>query len=261
MADDAWRAQGTPPPPNGGELDVPAAGGHPVLRPQVLDAIAGSAMRMHYQPLIDLRDGRTVAYEALARFSGHPDVPPDGWFHRAADFGLRDELELAAVDCALRALDDLKEEVSVCVNVTRHGAMSPGLERVLTRWPVERIILELTEQEEVTDYIAMNRALLRLRRDGLRVAVDDAGAGFASMRHIVSLQPDLIKLDATWVSDIEADPMRRAMVTALATFADQVDSLLVGEAVENARQADVLREIGVPLAQGYFFARPAPLVS
>jgi EAL domain-containing protein (putative c-di-GMP-specific phosphodiesterase class I) len=225
----------------------------------IRDAIAGVSLRMHFQPLVDLAGGRVVAYEALARFQGHPDATPDGWFRTAAQHGLREDLELAAVEYGLRALTDLRDEVAVCVNLSVAGMLSGRLGQCLDGLPPERIVLELTEQEEVDDYRELNRALLRFRADGIRLAVDDAGAGFASMKHIVSLQPDIIKLDASWVSDIDADPVRRAMVASLATFAASIDAVMVGEAVETRAQADVLRDVGVPWAQGYFFARPAPL--
>ncbi|MFN2465136.1 MAG: EAL domain-containing protein [Candidatus Dormibacteria bacterium] len=232
-----------------------------VPQTRVREAIIGGGMRMYYQPLVDLGTSRVVAYEALARFRGHPDLTPDGWFAEAGRHGLREDLELSALRCGLMALDDLREEVSVCVNLSRFGMMSDHLQRSLEGLPLDRIVLELTEQEEVSDYRAMNRALLRLRADGVRLAVDDAGAGFASMRHIVSLQPDLIKLDATWVDDIEADPIRRSMVTAIGSFAASIDAILVGESVETTAQAEVLRDLGVPWAQGYLFARPAPLAA
>ena len=225
----------------------------------IRDAIAGPALQMHFQPLVDLGANRVVAYEALARFRGHPDVTPDGWFRNAATFGLREDLELAALSCGLRALEDLRDEVAVCVNLSASAMRSSKLAACLEGLPPDRIVLELTEQEEVTDYMALNRAILRYRADGVRLAVDDAGAGFASMRHIVSLQPDIIKLDATWVTDIDADPVRRAMVVSLASFARSIDALMVGEAVETQAQADVLRDTGVPWGQGYYFARPAPL--
>ena len=225
----------------------------------IRDAIAGVSLRMHFQPLIDLDGGRVVAYEALARFQGHPDSTPDGWFRTASTHGLREELELAAVGYGLRALDDLRDEVAVCVNLSAAGMLSGKLAKCLEGLPPDRVVLELTEQEEVDDYRELNRALLRFRADGVRLAVDDAGAGFASMKHIVSLQPDIIKLDASWVVDIDADPVRRAMVASLATFAHSIEAVMVGEAVETRAQADVLRDIGVPWAQGYFFARPAPL--
>jgi len=225
----------------------------------VLDAIGGPALRMHYQPLVDLGSSRVVAYEALARFTGHPDVPPDAWFRRASAFGLQETLELEAARRGLRALDDLRDSVAVCVNLSAVGALSPRLGEILDGVPLDRVVLELTEQEEIGDYLALNRAILRWRAAGMRLAVDDAGAGFASMRHIVSLQPDIIKLDATWVTDIEADPVRRAMVAALATFATSIDAVMVGEAVETQVQADVLRDVGVPWAQGFHFAHPAPL--
>ena len=225
----------------------------------IRDAIAGLTLRMHFQPLVDLGVGRVVAYEALARFQGHPDTTPDGWFRTASAHGLRVELELAAVAYGLRALRDLRDEVAVCVNLSAAGMLSGGLARCLEGLPPDRVVLELTEQDEVDDYRELNRALLRYRADGVRLAVDDAGAGFASMKHIVSLQPDIIKLDASWVTDIDADPVRRAMVASLASFATSIDAVMVGEAVETQGQADVLRDIGVPWAQGYFFARPAPL--
>jgi EAL domain-containing protein (putative c-di-GMP-specific phosphodiesterase class I) len=125
--------------------------------------------------------------------------------------------------------------------------------------PLDRLVLELTEHEQVEDYEALNAALLPARRRGLRLAVDDAGAGYASMRHWLLLKPDLLKLDLSLVRDVDSDAAKRALCLAIITFAHTTGMQVVAEGIETRRELATIRALGADYAQGYLLQRPAPL--
>ena len=209
-----------------------------------------------FQPIVDLTTGRTTAFEALSRFDTDPVRAPDVWFNEAADVGLGPELELAAVRAALRYLPSLPSDASLSLNVSPVTAHAPALARLL-RPVARRIVLEITEHAPVEDYEALSDVLRDLRAMGMRLAVDDAGSGFASLRHILRLDPDLIKVDMALIQHITDDRASRAVTHALATFADEIGAAVVAEGVESEDQVVVLRELGVRYAQGFHLGRPA----
>jgi EAL domain-containing protein (putative c-di-GMP-specific phosphodiesterase class I) len=120
-------------------------------------------------------------------------------------------------------------------------------------------VLELTEHASVGNYGRLADALDPLRVRGVRVAVDDAGAGFASFRHILNLNPDIIKLDMALTRGIQADPVRRALASALVTFARELHAVIVAEGIETEAELKALRSLGVGYGQGFFLARPGSL--
>lgn len=214
---------------------------------------------MAYQPIVELASGRIVGVEALARFPSETKRTPEVWFDEAAEVGLGTELQVAAVRLALQALDVLPVDVFVSVNVDPTTAGSSELAHVVERWPAERIVVELTEHAPPSDYPSLRETLDTFRRSGVRIAVDDAGAGFASLRHILELAPDIIKLDISIVRDIDTESSQRALASALVGFAGEIGTQLVAEGVETAEEALTLYSLGVPLIQGYFAARPGPI--
>lgn len=125
--------------------------------------------------------------------------------------------------------------------------------------PPGRIVIEITEHSDVENYEQLLRALLPLRQRGFRLAVDDAGAGYSSLRHILNLQPDFIKLDMGLIRNIDVDPARRALASALIGFARETGSVIIAEGVETASEFETLQLIGVEQVQGYFLGRPMPL--
>jgi EAL domain-containing protein (putative c-di-GMP-specific phosphodiesterase class I) len=148
----------------------------------------------------------------------------------------------------------------IAVNISPKSAITPGFIRVVSTVEPERVIVELTEHARIDDYEELNAALFGLRERGVRLAVDDAGAGFASFRHIIRLGPDIIKLDVSLTRDVDVDPMRRALASSLIRFADEIGAEIIAEGVESRAEVDALRDLGVRYAQGYFFARPGPLL-
>lgn len=216
-------------------------------------------LRMAFQPITALANGDLVGFEALARFPGDPPRPPDQWFAEAAELGLQVELEVAAIRVALASLPALPAGVALWVNVSPSVVTSASFGPALAAAPADRIVLEVTEHAPVDDYAALGSALRRLRSRGLRLAIDDAGAGFASLQHIVRLAPDGIKLDRTLTSHIETDRARRALTSALISFASETDATIVAEGIERRSEVEALRALGVTYGQGYFLGRPGAL--
>jgi EAL domain-containing protein (putative c-di-GMP-specific phosphodiesterase class I)/CheY-like chemotaxis protein len=216
-------------------------------------------MNVVVQPIVELASGRTVGFEALARFTEEPIRSPADWFADAELVGLSTELELAAVRLALRTIDRLPADAYLSVNVSPTTAMSDRLVPMLLGVAPARTFLEITEHAPIADYDGLVAALRPLRERGVRLAIDDAGSGFASLRHILSLSPDVIKLDISLTQGIDSDRSRRALARGLISFGDEVGTHILGEGVETANEMNTLRELGVPFAQGYYFGRPGPV--
>lgn len=214
-----------------------------------------------YQPIFNVSNNRVVGYEALTRFSVEPILPPDHWFNEAAKVDLQEELELAAIRKALRGLDRLPPNTYLSLNAAPATIVKGSLESTLQGYPADRLIVEITEHVSIGDYAPVAAALDRLRRQGVRLAVDDAGSGFASFRHILKLKPDLIKLDISLIQKIDVDPGSRALAAALIRFAEETGSQIVAEGVETEAELAVLRDLNVDKVQGFLLGRPAPLES
>lgn len=221
------------------------------------DVLESGGPAMVLQPIVELATGRLAGAEALARFPAGPEQGPDVWFTDAAAVGLGVELEVAAVRRALARLEDLPPTAYLSLNASPATAISPELQELLTGAPVDRLVLELTEHAQVEDYELLGVALARLRRAGMRIAVDDAGAGYASLRHILNLAPDIIKLDSALVSDVDTDPARLSLAAALKMFADQIGADIVAEGIETESQLSALERLGIRYGQGYHLGRPA----
>ena len=227
-------------------------------RRRVEGALAGDVLRMVFQPITDLASNSVVGVEALARFACAPERPPNEWFAEAAEVGLGTELELAAVRAALGAVDRFSPVTFVSVNISPATALAPELVDLVARGPAARIVLELTEHHRIDSYDSVLGAIDGLRRHGVRMAVDDAGAGYAGLHHILRLRPEILKLDMALTRGIDADPARRALATALVHFASEIDSTIVAEGVETTEELDTLTSLGVQWAQGYLLGRPGP---
>lgn len=231
------------------------------IRARLRGAMAGDGLSMVFQPIVDVDTGGPIGFEALARFEQTPVRGPDVWFAEAAEVGLGVDLELAAIRMALHHLPELPPHAYLAVNASPSTAISGRLDAALGDVPAHRIVLEITEHDVIEAYDDLEAALSGLRRRGVRVAVDDAGAGYASFRHILRLQPDIIKLDMALTRDIDRDRPRRALASALIAFGRDTGSVIVAEGVETAAELRTLRRLGVSAAQGYFLGRPAPMMA
>lgn len=234
---------------------------------QLREVLDTQRLRTVFQPVFGLQDGRLLSVEALTRFDRAVPgdtaaaVCPSEWFRRAGELGLGVELELAAIDVALSSSTALAPDVPLSLNASPATLADPRLEGLLDRHEDRSIILEVTEHAIVRDYPELGRAVTRLRERGCRLAVDDAGAGFASLRHVIRLAPEFIKLDASLTQDIEHDPMRRALAASLVLFSRRTGSQLIAEGIERADDLAAWQQLGADGAQGYLLARPGPLRS
>ncbi len=217
------------------------------------------ALSLVFQPICSLDGNGMIGAEALSRFRGPPHRGPQDWFAEAGEIGREAELELVAVRRALEHMPDVPDPVYLSVNASPATIASGAFHELLEAAPAERIMVEITEHAPVSDYALMDRTLEGIRDLGARVAIDDAGAGFASLRHILRLAPDVIKLDGSLISGIATDRRRQALAAGLISFAEKIGATIVAEGVERADEVEALRDLGVRYGQGYFLARPAPL--
>lgn len=224
-------------------------------RAHLAEVLRREAFSPVFQPIVSIADGSVLGFEALTRFTD--GVKPQARFAEAAALDRGIDLETATLNAALRAASGLPPGCWVSVNV------SPALvldRRVLPRLVAGcrvRLVLEITEHDPVDDYDALTAALAELRPFS-RLSVDDAGSGFASLRHVVTLEPDFVKLDQSWVSGIDDDPARQALVAGLSHFASRTGSQLIAEGVETDTEHKMLSELEVALGQGFLFGEPLP---
>ena len=220
--------------------------------------VTGEGVTMAFQPVVDLASGHTLGFEALARFSSPPPRPPNEWFAEAVALALGVQLELTTVAQALRSLPQVPDDAYLALNCSHRAAVSDEL-AVLLAPHADRLVLEITEHEAIEDYEALVGALAPLRARGTRVAIDDAGAGFASLRHTLHIAPDIVKLDMSLTRGIDGDRTKRALAAAMVSFAEEVGFALVAEGIETREELEALRELGVAGGQGFFLAEPGPL--
>ena len=239
------------------DLEVHKAGEE--KRERIAAVINSNQFSIVYQPIWEIATRQAVGFESLTRFSALPNRPPNEWFGEAAEVGLGTELELAAMRIALGALPSIASHLHLAMNASVETVTSGEFPDVLNGTPHERLTLEITEHTDVEDYQCLLDVLRPLRQRGLKLAVDDAGAGYSSLRHILNLQPDFIKLDMDLVRHIDLDPARRALASALISFARDTNSSIIAEGVETASEFATLQALGVEQAQGYFLGRPMPL--
>lgn len=209
------------------------------------------------QPIVELDSGVRIGAEALSRFPPKWGKPPDVCFAEAHSVGLGDELELQALAAAAGHLDVVPGYIAM--NISPATLLTPEASELLDRLPVDRVLLELSEHDQVEDYDALIAVLAPLRARGMRLAIDDVGAGFSSLRHIVLTAPDVIKLDRTMIDGVSADPVLTTLVRSLVAFGHDCGSQVVAEGVETEQDATALRGLGVDYGQGWHFGRPAPV--
>jgi EAL domain-containing protein (putative c-di-GMP-specific phosphodiesterase class I) len=216
-------------------------------------------MDIEFQPIFDLLDCRIVSLEALARFWTEPMRPPSAWFAEATEVGLGVELELAAMRAALLRLDEFPADVAIALNVSPATALDPRFCELLLD-VADQVVIEITEHAQVDDYDALRAALAPLRERGAQLAIDDVGAGFANLRHILRLAPDIVKLDLSLTQEIARDPAREALASSLVGFAGGVGASIVAEGISSDEDLALLRTLGVDYGQGFHLARPSALL-
>ena len=209
-----------------------------------------------FQPIVSLVDGRTLGFESLSRFRAEPQRPPDRWIAEAHAVGLGLEIEVECVRRACRLRSTIPGGAYLSVNMSPDAILAPEMEAALGPDSLEGLVIEITEHDAVSDYARLAARLADYRGRGALVAIDDAGAGHASMRHVTQLAPDYIKIDRSLIHDIHLDHAKRALVRSMVTLEKDLGAAVVAEGIESTEELRTLRELGVPLGQGYLLARP-----
>lgn len=228
-------------------------------RDRIRDMVSSKMVLTAFQPIRSLSTGSLLGAEALSRFVTEDGSGADYWFPEAAAVGLGAELEFAALMAALTAAEELPAQVYVALNISPETCLDPRMPVLLERSaiPLGRIVLELTERHAVEEYDTLTMVLAPLRSRGLRVAIDDAGSGFASMRHILQLRPDIIKLDRTLIAGIHDNTGQRALGAAMVEFAKETGATIVAEGIETHTELDAVTALGMTAGQGYLLGRPS----
>lgn len=239
-----------------GMTDALAAG---EIKSRIEEVLAERSLLTAFQPICSLETGSIIGTEALTRFLDSPGLSPEAWFVEAAAVGLDVDLEILALETALATAIGLPSTLSVSINLSPRACLDARLPDILANSGIstERIVLEVTERHQVIDYGPLAAALAPLRHSGLRIAVDDAGAGFASMRHILLLKPELIKLDRDIIAGIDTDPGQRALGAAMVGFSREIGAGLVAEGIETEAELTAVSRLGMTAGQGYLLGRPS----
>ncbi|MEA2317416.1 MAG: hypothetical protein QOD44_1605 [Solirubrobacteraceae bacterium] len=214
------------------------------------------ALTVAFQPIMDLRTGRVAGYESLARFNRMPQRAPNVWFDQAHRAGLGYALEARAVELAL-ATPGRPEGTYLAVNLSPSSLLSEQVQRVLPA-RLDDLVIEVTENELVSGDPEIVAAIAALRERGARLAVDDTGAGYAGLTHVMRLAPDVIKLDRALTTGVDADPVKGALIASFVRYARDIDATVCAEGVETEAELERLADLDVAYGQGYLIARPSP---
>lgn len=232
---------------------------------QLEQVIASDRVPVAWQPIVSLSSRQVLGYEALARFTpfdpfDSPDqLSPVVWFTTATTYGLRDRLELLAARSAIAELDALPADVFVSLNVSPATAAHPDLESILVTAAPDRVVLEIAEDAVAAATGDVVDALERLRGKGVRIALDDTGSGLVSLRQLLGIHADIIKIDTDVVRGVDLDVAKQAIAYALKSLAERSGAVSLAEGVETEEEAEMLGSLGVEAAQGYLFGRPAAI--
>ena len=237
--------------------DSTSRAAHEADRHRIDHVLQRQAIDIALQPIVDLANGRLVGTEALARF--RDGRPPDLGLAEGGETGQALMLDRTAFFSAIKLLSRLPSNCYVSVNATPelilHGRLDEALSKM--RVPLNRLVIEVTEHAKVRSYSELLTCLAPLRERGVRLAIDDTGAGYASFNHVLQLRPDIIKIDRSLIANIADDAARRSLVTALVLLALDLGASVTAEGVETSSELRTLATLGVDCAQGYLLARPS----
>lgn len=227
-------------------------------RDHIATIIADATFYPVFQPIVELGCREIVGYEALTRFADGAD--PQAVFAEAAAVGLEQELETATLRASLEAAKTLPESAWLNVNASPGLILAGEPLRTMLAGSGRQLVLEVTEHTAIADYPSFRAAMAELGPK-VQLAVDDAGAGFASLRHILELRPAFVKLDRWLVADLESDDARQAMIAGLRHFSLATGCRLIAEGIDTDRELGVLRALEIDLGQGYLLGRPLPIAA
>lgn len=217
--------------------------------------VANHDFEVVFQPIHNVSTAKVMGVEALSRFPCDP-FRPDLIFGRAALLGLEIELETSVIARALSLIPQLPDDAFVSVNISPAAVLQTKWTEMLADVDPSRLVLEITEHDAVENYAALDDALEVCRELGMRVAVDDVGAGFSSFSHVLELAPEFVKVDHSITRNIDTDDARRRLAQSIAELAAQIGATVIAEGVETQGELDAVNAAGIPWAQGFYLGRP-----
>lgn len=230
-----------------------------VTREQVEAVVEAGGIPIAWQPIVSLETREVLGYEALARFAsleGEEELSPAAWFAAASSYGIRQRLELAAVRDACAGLADLPPAVFISLNVSPATVADPAFKDAIEGVAGDRLILEIAEDAVADASDDVQEALSSLRDAGVRIALDDTGSGLVSLRQLLDIRADIIKIDTDIVRGIDVDVTNQAIAFSLKSLAERTGAFSLAEGVETEEEAEMLAALEISAAQGYLFGRP-----
>ncbi|MFT6371530.1 MAG: EAL domain-containing protein (putative c-di-GMP-specific phosphodiesterase class I) [Gammaproteobacteria bacterium] len=229
------------------------------IKTKILSILDQNKIDIYYQPIFSLESNKITGYEALSRFNATPYRSPDIWFREASQVGLGEELEILAIQNTIAGIGEFKEDIYISINTSPKHVLNGAIAHVLDGVDLKRIVLEVTEHEPISNYSDFRKALDPLRKQGLQLAIDDAGSGYSSFKHILELEADIIKLDINLIQNINSSHKKYLLATALCEFSKAINCTIVAEGVVTVEELNSLKDLGVARVQGYLLGRPMPI--
>lgn len=229
------------------------------LEAAVVTALADRAQpRLVFQPIVDLQRGNVVGFETLSRFASPLSATPDRWFAAADRLGVGARLQADVVRRAIALLPTVPKDTFLTVNLDPRLVIAPEIVDLLTgSGRLDRLVIELTEQTVASDLPEMLARLDQAREAGAIVAMDDTGSGYASLQNLLTIRPEIVKLDRSLVAGLDHDVVRRSLVAMLGEFVGRLDAWVLAEGLETVEELQACVDLGVPLGQGWLLGRPA----
>ena len=230
------------------------------IKKRITEVLNNHEVKTVFQPVFHVDQQKVIGYECLSRFTSTPYRTPDIWFQQAESVGLGEELEIMAIEAAIDKMSAFSNNTSFSLNISPEYVINGAVERALTQHILDKkIVLEVTEHAQITDYRAFRNAVESLRNQGVRLAIDDVGAGYSNFQHILELGADIIKLDISLIRNIDTDTSRKALTAALIAYAKETACEVLAEGVETEEEFHELVRLGIKKIQGYFISQPLEL--
>lgn len=210
-----------------------------------------------FQPIVHLGSGRVVGAEGLSRFEDHRERSPEEWFKEAHDLGRGPELEMQSALAVLEAAEQLPSGWFVSVNLSPEAMLDCDIAALTAVAGGRALVVEMTQHSPVGDYAVLEESVRDLRSAGARLAIDDVGAEFDSLRQVLRFAPELVKLDQSLARSIDVDRSKRELAGSLIELARNTGSLVVAEGIESSTELASLRSMGACYGQGFFWNYPA----
>jgi len=231
----------------------------------LLEILVHKQLMPQFQPIVSLRDGRVFGYETLIRGPKGAAIRRPGQMFRVADKArLVAWFDLACLDVCLKTAAEHRLKHPQFVNMDAEGLYalareerSIGLRVSDHGFSPADIVIEITERQTVGDFPRLIEDIQQIREQGFRIAIDDAGAGYSSLRAVSELKPEFVKIDRDIVKNVDVAGERRSLLKAIAQYAHQSGATVIAEGAETAEEVSTLIDLGIPYCQGYFLGKPA----